>query len=268
MKCQEAEGHLDAYGSGGLSPALRREIKAHLKGCAKCRARLGAMKEASPPSAGAEAPSEGDEIFPATSPPEQPPPAVSAPSASPVGRKEFVGLVVIMAVIGAGIYLYNQSSVDSKPLSSANEAAPGAVQPSPETGGSSGAPPGVVPPASPGAPSNAPLPMKLHRETTQALSNEAQRRARLATAPTQVKIVIVSRDPNEAADLVEARAVESEGRLLKRKKGGMETRLILLLPARRYDAFFQSLQALGPAKELSKKKPVLEDPLKIEVTVE
>ncbi|MDC4225981.1 MAG: zf-HC2 domain-containing protein [Candidatus Manganitrophus sp.] len=44
MKCREIEGHLSAYLAEEADPALCRSIKAHLKGCKKCRSRIAALK--------------------------------------------------------------------------------------------------------------------------------------------------------------------------------------------------------------------------------
>jgi anti-sigma factor RsiW len=270
VKCQEAEDHLDAYVSGELSPDLRREIKTHLKGCKKCRARLAEVRKKGAPAASGE-PAAVSETSSAVPPPESPFPDSPA-SSSPVGQKEFFGLMVILLIIGGAIYLYSQSSdspppPDEKPAEMAAPAPEESALPNEEAAPPASVPPTSVPPAGPSA-NVPPAPMKLHKETTHALSKEAQRQARLAAAAPTVKIVVVSRDQNEAADLVEARAVESEGRLLKKKRGEMETRLTLLLPANRYDSFFESRQALGPAREVSKKKKVSKGSLKVEVAIE
>ncbi|WDT79784.1 MAG: zf-HC2 domain-containing protein [Candidatus Manganitrophus sp.] len=44
MKCREIEGDLSAYLAEEADPALCRSIKAHLKGCKKCRSRIAALK--------------------------------------------------------------------------------------------------------------------------------------------------------------------------------------------------------------------------------
>lgn len=270
MNCKETEGRLTAFECGELSPDLHRAVKKHLKGCAKCRGRLVEFQrkelsekngEALPDPAPInvpEGPSSDSDLSP-----------FLPSSTSPRGRKEFVGLVAIFLAVGAGIYIYGQFPSDSKSAFFDEKAVEIVTPPVAAVVPSSGI--GAPPPASPssgGAPNAPIMPMKVHKETTQALSKEARRRAHSASGPAQVKIVLISRDQTEAADLVEARAVESEGRLLRKKKGATETRMVVLIPARRYDGFFKSLQTLGPTQEVIKKKPTSEGSVTIEVTVE
>lgn len=237
MKCQEIEEGLTAYLAEEADPALCRSIKAHLKGCKKCRSRLAALKaEKEGPKKVKEAAIPSEKT--ASSTQERSFDFPSTPGMFSALRHRPVEITATIVLIGGILFLYQRGASDLKGDVSMTE--------------NSAAP--ADPPA--------PVPMKVHNETTQPLPKEAHRQAALPE-PTEIKLLLISRGIKEAADVV-----ASQGKVLSKKGGEMEAKVVLLIPAERYDLFSRSLQSLGPVKALSKKQPPAEGSLKVEVTIE
>lgn len=274
MKCSEMEEHLSAYLGEEIAPDLRRSIKGHLKGCKKCRARLEALKT----EKGVQKKEKEIAVPPeeAASPPDEKPP--SPPSTDEIRASVWrrpVKIAATLLLIGGTIYLYHRGTSDLKAdfsvaenaTSPVAEALTSSSAPVESDGGEPGkgtpAPPLQAEPADPPVP----LPMKAHEVATQSLSKGARRQA-TASRPPAIKLLLISRDIKEAADTVAAQAMESQGKVLSKKRDEMEAKVVLLIPAGRYEVFSQSLQSLGLVKDISKKQPPTEGSLKIEVTIE
>jgi hypothetical protein len=272
MKCREIEEDLSAYLAEEADPALCRSIKAHLKGCKKCRSRMAALK------AEKEGPKKAKEVAISSEKIASPPQERSSGSPSTSGMLSAlwhrpVEITVTMVLIGGTLFLYQRGASDLKAdfLMTENGAAPAAEAvvlsvPAENHGGTQEKETPISPPPSlQTAPADppAPMPMKVHNETTQPLSIEARRQAALPQPPEEIKLLLISRSIKEAAD-----AVASQGKVLSKKGDEMEARVVLLIPAERYERFSRSLQSLGLVKEISKKPPPAEGSLKVEVTIE
>lgn len=272
MKCREIEGHLSAYLAEETAPDLRRSIKTHLRGCKKCRARLEILK--------AEKGVRQKEKQVAAPVAETIPPPKERPPLSPIketlsGWRRPVEVSVMILLIGGAFYFYQREASELKANSTVENATPPAAETSAppsapvETGNaaSTEGPPPAPPAQAAPAPPAARLPMKIHKATTQSASKEARRQATLAQ-PTAIKLLLISRNIKEAAHTVAAQAVASRGKVLSKKGDEMEAKVVLLIPAERYETFSQSLQSLGLVKDVSKKQLPSEGSLKIEVVIE
>ncbi|MCG3110778.1 MAG: zf-HC2 domain-containing protein [Candidatus Manganitrophus sp. SB1] len=271
MKCREIEEDLSAYLAEEADPALCRSIKAHLKGCKKCRSRIAALKaEKGGPKKAKEVAISSEKMV---SPPQER--SSGFPSTSGMLSALWhrpVEITVTIVLIGGTLFLYQRGASDLKADFSMTEngAAPAAETvalsaPAENHGGTQEKEtPTSPPPSSQTAPADppAPMPMKVHNETAQPLSMEARRQAALPQ-PSEVKLLLISRSIKEAAD-----AVASQGKVLSKKGDEMEAKVVLLIPAERYERFSRSLQSLGLLKEISKKPPPAEGSLKVEVTIE
>ncbi|WDT75034.1 MAG: zf-HC2 domain-containing protein [Candidatus Manganitrophus sp.] len=269
MKCREIEEDLSAYLAEEADPALCRSIKAHLKGCKKCRSRIAALKEKGGPKKAKEVAISSEKI---ASPPQER--SSGFPSTSGMLSALWhrpVEITVTIVLIGGTLFLYQRgASVKADFSMTENGAAPAAeavalsAPAENHEGTQEKETPIFPPPSSQTAPADppAPLPMKVHNETAQPLSMEARRQAALPQ-PSEIKLLLISRSIKEAAD-----AVASQGKVLSKKGDEMEARVVLLIPAERYERFSRSLQSLGLLKEISKKPPPAEGSLKVEVTIE
>lgn len=271
MKCREIEEDLSAYLAEEADPALYRSIKAHLKGCKKCRSRIAALK------AEKEGPKKAKGVAISSEKIASPPQERSSGFPSTSGMLSAlwhrpVEITVTIVLIGGTLFLYQRGASDLKADFSMTEngAAPAAEAvalsaPAENHGGTQEKEtPISPPPSSQTAPVDppAPMPMKVHNETAQPLSKEARRQAALPQ-PSEIKLLLISRSIKEAADVV-----ASQGKVLSKKGDEMEARVVLLIPAERYERFSRSLQSLGLVKEISKKPPPEEGYLKVEVTIE
>lgn len=277
MKCREIEAHLSAYLAEETTPDLRRSIKPHLKGCKKCRARLAALKggTGAPEKEKAPAPPTEAALPSKESPVKEGPPPASTEATLSAGWRRPVKVMVMILFIGGMIYFYQREGSDLKADFSTLEspAQPAAEAPSPpsapvnegiaEAGGSPPSPPAQTTSAPPAAH----LPMKVHKATTQSMSREARRQATLAQ-PSAIKLLLISRNVKEATATIAAQAKDARGKVLSRRGGEMEAKVILLIPAERYETFSQSLQSLGLVKDISKSQPPSGGALKIEVMIE
>lgn len=265
MKCHDIQGHLSAYVAEEAAPDLRRSVKAHLKGCKKCRARIAPLKveravqkkqtETSvPPQNGAPLPQK---------PPSTPVP-IGGIISSVWGRP--VEMTVTIVLIAGIFFLYRRGTSDPKadvaivestttPAAEALTLSASAENHGGEQGKEVQIPP-LPPQTAPAGPPASP-PMKVHNVTTQRSSQ-----------PPAVKLLLISRNIQEAADTVAAGVVESQGKVLSKKGDEMETKMLLLLPAERYETFSNSLRSVGLVKDLSKREPPFMGSLKIEVTIE
>jgi hypothetical protein len=270
MKCREIEEDLSVYLAEEADPALCRSIKAHLKGCKKCRGRIAALKaEKGGPKKAKEVAISSEKI---ASPPQER--SFGFPSTSGMLSTLWhrpVEITVTIVLIGGTLFLYQRGASDLKADFSMTEngAAPAAETvalsaPAENHGGTQEKETPISPPPSQTAPADppAPMPMKVHNETAQPLSKEVRRQAALPQ-PSEVKLLLISRSIKEAAD-----AVASQGKVLSKKGDEMEAKVVLLIPAERYELFSRSLQSLGLVKEISKKPPPAEGSLKVEVMIE
>lgn len=274
MKCREIEGHLPTYLNEELSGDLRRQIKAHLRGCKKCRARMEEMKAETTDPERKEAALEG------TARPKEKAASPSSKKGAPSsGWKYPIEAAAVALLMIGGLYVYQRGGSDSKANLTVMEKE---ATPIGETAGFSppaaehdGKEPGPTPPVSePPPPSAVPAPvpppakmaMKVHKATTQALSREARHQA--AGKPMPMKLLLISRDSVEAAQTVASRAAASSGKVLSQKGGASGSKMVLLVPADRYEGFLQSLQPLGLVKDLSKRPPPFQGSLKVEMTIE
>lgn len=279
MKCREIEEHLSAYIAEETTPDLRRPIKSHLKGCKKCRARLAALK------GGTDAPEKQKELAPrpteaALPSKESPvkeagPPPASVEASLSAGWRRPVEVMVMILFIGGMIYFYQREGSDLKAdfstLESPAQTAAEAPTPPSASVNEGIAAAGGSPPSPPAQTTSAPpaahLPMKVHKATTQSMSREARRQATLAQ-PSATKLLLISRNVKEATARIAAQAKDARGKVLSRRGGEMEAKVVLLIPAERYGTFSQSLQSLGLVKEISKSQPPSGGPLKVEVMIE
>lgn len=268
MKCRDIEEHLSAYLAEEADPDLRRSIKVHLKGCKKCRARIAVLKaEKGNHKKAKKVTVASEEALPL--PQESPPVSPSTTGILSAVWRRPVEMTVTLVLIGGTFLLYHRGTSDLKAdFSVAENDAPSvaeALTPSApaENRGDEQGPEASPPPPTQSAPVDppAPRPMKIHQVTTQDVSKEARRQA--ALRPAGIKLLLISRNIKEAADTVAA-----QGKVLSRKGDEMEAKVVLLIPAERYETFSQSLQSLGLVKDISKKQPPAEGSLKIEVMIE
>jgi len=271
MKCRDFEGHLSAYVAEETDPGLRRSIAAHLKGCKKCRARVAALKTG---RGGQKRKKEAAALTEdGTSLPQQ----ISA-TALPID--EFISIVwrrpvemaVTIVLIGGTFFLYQRGASDLKAdVAIVESDSPPVAEalalsaPAENIGAERRREVEISPPPPARTVSSdppAPLPMKLRAETTQSLSKEGRRQS-TPSEPPSVKLLLISRNIKEAAD-----SVASQGKVLRKKEDEMEAKVVLLIPAERYETFSQSLQSLGLVKDLSKKPLLAEGALTVEVMIE
>lgn len=191
------------------------------------------------------------------------------------GWRRPIQVAVMVLLIGGTLYFYNRevSGLKADFSTAENPTQPVVETPAPaaavETGRVSQRE-GTLPPPPVQAASLPPpgrLPMKVHQAPTSRISNAARRQATHARLPI-IKLLLVSRNIKEAADTVAAQAVESAGKVLRKKGDEMEGSVVLLIPAERYPTFSESLQSLGLIKSLSKRPPPAQGSLKVEVTIE
>jgi hypothetical protein len=267
MKCRDIEGDLSAYVAEEAPSDLRRSIKAHLKGCKRCRARVEGLKAEKGGQKKVkevvEAPSEE------TMPPQRGT-ASSSPSIigilSALWRRPVEMTVTVVLICGT-FFLYQRGASDLKSdFSVAENVAPPVAEALTAFAENHGSeqdapiPPPLPPQTAPVAPPS--LPMKVHQVTTQSLSKEAQRQVIPSSTPA-IKLLLISRNIKEAAD-----TVASQGKVLSKHGDEMEAKVVLLIPAERYETLSESLQSLGLVKDLSEKPPPTEGSLKVEVTIE
>lgn len=289
MKCREAEGAIAAFLAEELAKEPRRRLKIHLRGCKACQGKLNRLKKEAPPPAVAH--ETGDRQPEAVLSPDDPvsPASDVLPAPEPKTFSSFpymsaIGMVTILFILGGMAYFLSQGSTEPKPVSPAEATAPApAPSSSPEAGPAR--PPDALtgaaasPPASTPVPQEAPVIKKagngkphdlLPKKTGNGKPHDLSKgsRAKPISKGPAVKLLLISRDLKEAVREIQSRAAESEGKILQKREGELTARFTLLLPAGRYESFFESLQQLGLAKEVSKKGPPAEGPVKLELTIE
>lgn len=290
MKCREAEGQFVDYLGDHLSKELRRRMKTHLRGCKKCQAGLKRLKKEDRLPAAVQNtadPQPEAALSPVSSSPE--PEAISSPEISPKVFSAFhylpaVGVVTILFILGGMAYFLNPGSTEPKPAPSVE--APASSTPSPPEAVSTRPPDSVpeaaAPPSAPIVPGDAEAaPMikragngkphdLLPKKTGNGKPHDLSKRSRGKAAPkgAPVKVLLISRDLREAVQEIQARAVQSEGKVLEKREEELTAKFTLLIPASQYEPFFQSLQQLGLAKMTSKKSPPAEGPVELELTIE
>ncbi len=275
MKCREIEGNFPAYLAEEAAPELRRSIKAHLKGCKKCRARIAALKL----ERGGPKKEEAVVLAPEEVTPSLEEASATSPAASGILTalwRRPVEMTVTIVLIGGTLFLYHRGASDFKadfsitdtaaaPIAEAVIASAPAENHGGEPGRGAPTPPTPPPQTSPAEPT--PLPTKAHQVTTQSLPKEARRKTTLSRPP-EIKLLLISRDLQEAVDTVAAETIASQGKVLSKKGDEMETKMVLLVPAERYGTFSNSLQSVGLVKDVSKREPPSAGSVKIEVTIE
>lgn len=273
MKCRDFEGHLSAYIAEKTAPDLRRSIKGHLKACKKCRARLALLKiEKNGQSKEEESSGALENATPLskqTVSPSSPGNGVSALWRRPLE------MTVTVVLIGGTFLLYQRGTSDLKTdIAMVESPAPPVAEASAVSipdqndlreGKESQIPPSPPPqtvPVDPPAP-----PMKIHQATSERLPKEVRRKT-ASSRSSEIKLLLISRNIQEAVDTLGAEVKEFQGKVLSKKGDEMETKMVLLIPAERYETFSKALQSVGLVKDISGKQPPSEGSLKIEVTIE
>lgn len=276
MKCREAEGQFPDFLSEKASKELRLRIKTHLKGCKKCQSRLNLLKkeEAVPTVADEETDLQNSPALLPSLPPAQEShaapaePAVLQKSSSPLRLMPALSVAMTLLVIG-GLYFLTRGSagtetnslIDQKPLLPDG---PPAI--SAKTGANGEAEASPIPKKVGNGKPHDLLPKKAGNGKPRDLSKGA--REKPAPKGPPLKLLLISRDLKEAIEEIQSRTAQSDGKVLEKKEGDLAAKFVLLIPASQYDAFFQSLQQLGLAKETSKHSPPAEGSLKLELTIE
>ncbi len=296
MKCREAEGQFVNFLEEKLSAEVRDRIKIHLKGCQQCQGRLDCLKkkeavpllirETAEPQKERQAVSRLPLPEPGAVPAESPD---FQKSPSPLRFMAVFTVVSTLFVVG-GLYFFTQGStgtetnslIDQKPIESANGSAPSSSKAgsTDETNSAPAAPPPPTASKVPAETERAPIIKKagngkphdlLPKKAGNGKPHDLSRGTREKPAPNNAepaKLLLISRDLKEAIQEIERQAAQSEGTVLEKRGGELSAKFLLLIPASRYDSFFQSLQQLGLTKETSKRNLPVEGSVKLEVTIE
>ncbi|MBI3805552.1 MAG: zf-HC2 domain-containing protein [Nitrospirae bacterium] len=273
MRCRELKEHLPAYLREEVPPDLRQRIKSHLRGCKKCKAGMEEMKADTVAPMGKKERTAFPRLEVSTASAEE--------SASPSTEKEGfssglkypIPVAAMALLVIGGVYFYQRGGSDLKadPSAMEKEAAPvveTAGTPSPsETAGKgpsqtpASAAPVVLVTEAPPTP-----PVKVQKAESRSLPH-AEGRSTVGKI-MEMKLLLISRDVTAVAERVESHAAAASGKVLKKNQNEMEMRLVLLVPAERYEGFLESLQSLGLVKELSKKPPPPHGPVRVAVTIQ
>lgn len=277
MKCREAEGQFAEFLSEKAPKELRRRMKVHLKSCKRCQDRLNRLKKKEAVPAAIQAAGDSPEV-PALSltlsgtpgsHPAPDDPAVLPKSSSPLRFMPVLSVSMTLLIVG-GLYFFTQGSagtetnpfMDQKPLLS---------DISPAISAEAGADPATLTAESSlkkvgnGKPHDLLL-KEAGNGKPDDLSVGAREKAALKAPP--LKVLLISRDLKEAIEEIRLQTSQSNGKILEKKEGDLAAKFVLLIPAQKYDAFFESLQQLGLAKETSPKNLPTEGSLKLELTIE
>ncbi|HZR47812.1 MAG TPA: zf-HC2 domain-containing protein [Candidatus Manganitrophaceae bacterium] len=275
MKCREVKEQFADFLDDNLSEERRRRVKIHLKGCKKCQGEVNRLKkeENLPTVAQEKADQQSEPVLSSVSAPSSGPDLLPPAGALPKVSSSFhympaVGVVTILFFLGGMAYFLSQGSTEPKAIPSIEAASPSSP-PSPEV--ASNRPPDsgpevTAPPSAPIVPEAAPKIERAGNGRPHDLLKGSRRKPALKGPP--VRVLLISRDLKEAVQEIESRAVESEGKILKKREGELTALFTLSIPAPRYETFFQSLQQLGLAKVTSKKSPPAAGPVTLELTIE